>query len=55
MYIGMTSDLQNRLKQHGWPALLLWETFDNREQASKREREIKGWSIQKKKALIHQP
>ena len=52
MYVGMTSDLQNRLRQHGWPALLFFEFFENKERALSREREIKGWSSRKKWDLI---
>jgi predicted GIY-YIG superfamily endonuclease len=52
MYVGMTSDLQNRLRQHGWPALLFFEYFENKERALSREREIKGWSYRKKRDLI---
>jgi len=52
MYVGMTSDLQNRLRQHDWPALLFSENFENKERALSREREIKGWSSRKKWDLI---
>ena len=55
LYTGMTNDLQNRLGQHDWPELLLWEMFDTKEQASMREKEIKGWSIRKKQDLIPHP
>ncbi len=52
MYVGMTSDIQNRLRQHDWPELLFLEPFENKELALKREREIKSWSSHKKRALI---
>ena len=52
MYVGMTSDLQNRLRQHGWPDLLFFEIFENKEPALGREKEIKGWSSRKKRELI---
>jgi putative endonuclease len=51
-YTGITSNLQNRLRQHGTPLILYQETFDNKFQAAKREREIKGWSRRKKDQLI---
>ena len=52
MYVGMTSDLQNRLRQHGWPVLLFFEKFENKDRASRREQEIKDWSSRKKRDLI---
>ena len=52
MYVGMTSDIQNRLRQHDWPELLFYEYFENKERALRREREIKGWSIRRKRDLI---
>jgi putative endonuclease len=51
-YTGITSDLQNRLRQHGNPPILYHEALDNKFQAAKREREIKGWSRRKKEELI---
>ncbi|MHA2219983.1 MAG: GIY-YIG nuclease family protein [Candidatus Hodarchaeales archaeon] len=51
-YTGITSDLQNRLRQHGNPPILYHEALDNKFQAAKREREIKGWFRRKKEDLI---
>ncbi|MDF1527399.1 MAG: hypothetical protein RRA15_13700 [bacterium] len=52
MYVGMTSDLQNRLRQHSLPDLLFLENFENKERAVRREQQIKGWSVRKKLDLI---
>ena len=66
LYIGITKNLDCRLKQHrsGHGAdytsnfsdgkLVYSETFKNRENAEKREKQLKGWSRQKKEALINQ-
>jgi len=51
-YTGITNDLKNRLRQHGNPPLLYKETFPDRHQAAKREKQIKGYSRKKKEALI---
>ncbi len=52
LYIGITTDLANRLKQHGNPKLLYKEGPLTREQAVVRERQIKGWRREKKLELI---
>jgi len=51
-YTGITTDLKNRLHQHGNPPLLYKETFQNKHQAARRERQIKGESYAKKQDLI---
>jgi predicted GIY-YIG superfamily endonuclease len=51
-YTGITTDLQNRLRQHGSPPLLYKETFPDKHQAAKREKQIKGWSKATKDELI---
>jgi len=51
-YTGITTDLKNRLRQHSSPPLLYKETFSDKFQAARREREIKGWSKAKKDQLI---
>jgi len=51
-YTGITTDLNNRLRQHGNPRLLYTETFSDKFQAAQREKEIKCWSRLKKHALI---
>ncbi len=53
-YTGITTDLENRLRQHGNSPLLYRETFKDKFQAAKREKEIKGWSRSKKEQLIAQ-
>jgi len=51
-YTGITTDLENRLHQHGNPPLLYKEHFQNKHQAARRERQIKGFSRAKKQELI---
>ena len=51
-YTGITTDLKNRLRQHGNSPLLYKETFQNKHQAARRERQIKGFSRAKKQKLI---
>jgi putative endonuclease len=51
LYTGITTDLNHRMKQHR-AELLYTETFVNKYEAVRREREIKGWSRQKKLNLI---
>ena len=51
LYTGITTDLDHRMVQHK-AKLLYSETFDNKFDAAKREREIKGWSRKKKDALV---
>ena len=65
-YIGFTSDDESRLVQHQQgivdcytfskrPVELVFnETFKSKNDAFNRERQIKGWSRQKKEALINQ-
>ena len=65
LYIGVTNDLSNRLKQHveGYNAfsftskyncfyLVHFEHFQYIDDAIAREKELKGWSRAKKNALI---
>ena len=51
-YTGITTDLQNRMRQHGNSPLLYKETFPDKFQAATREEQIKGWSRDKKEKLI---
>jgi len=51
-YTGITTDLKNRIRQHGVNMYAFKEPFENKYLASKREREIKGWSRIKKTQLI---
>ena len=51
-YTRITTDIDNRLRQHGNPRLLYREKHANKLEAAKRERQIKGWSRKKKQKLI---
>ncbi|MHC4153354.1 MAG: GIY-YIG nuclease family protein [Planctomycetota bacterium] len=51
-YTGITTDLKNRLRQHGNPPLLYKEDFSDKYQAAAREKAIKSTSKTKKQALI---
>jgi predicted GIY-YIG superfamily endonuclease len=64
-YVGMTEHLERRLSQHdqAWfinsytssrlPVTLVWHAeFGSHDDAFRRERQIKGWSRAKKRALI---
>jgi len=51
-YTGITTNLQNRLRQHGHPQLLYSETFPDKYQAAQREKQIKAYSRRKKQAFI---
>ena len=64
-YIGHTDNLEKRIPEHNegviksytfsrLPVKLVWsQTFMTRQEALDSERQIKGWSRAKKKALIH--
>ncbi|PJB99313.1 MAG: hypothetical protein CO077_02395 [Candidatus Nealsonbacteria bacterium CG_4_9_14_0_8_um_filter_35_12] len=63
-YTGITWNLEKRIKEHNLGIktpiqksrrpvrLVYWEKFENRKEAAKREREIKGWRREKKEKLI---
>ena len=51
LYTGITTDLDHRMVQNK-AKLLYSETFDNKFDAAKREREIKVCSRKKKDALV---
>jgi putative endonuclease len=51
-YTGITTNLTNRLRQHGNTKLLHQETFPDGSQAAQREKQIKGWSKAKKEQLF---
>jgi predicted GIY-YIG superfamily endonuclease len=51
-YVGITTDLANRMRQHGNPELLYKEGPMKREEAVTRERTLKGFSRKKKFELI---
>jgi putative endonuclease len=66
IYTGVTNDLQTRLKQHFDNCgdkktfagryycynLIYWERFEQIQHAIEREKEIKGWTREKKSKLI---
>jgi predicted GIY-YIG superfamily endonuclease len=52
LYVGITTDLENRMRQHGQPALLYYEGPISKADALKRERTLKGWSRKRKLELI---
>jgi putative endonuclease len=62
-YVGITSDLKRRLGEHRNKEsiftkkfcdvdMVYAERYDDKYQAAKRERQLKGWSVVKKKLLI---
>jgi len=52
LYVGITTDLENRMRQHGQPAPLYYEGPISKTDALKRERTLKGWSRKKKLELV---
>lgn len=52
LYVGITTDLENRMRQHGQPAPLYYEGPILKTDALTRERTLKGWSRKKKLELI---
>jgi predicted GIY-YIG superfamily endonuclease len=51
-YVGTTTDLPNRMRQHGVAKALYQEGPMEKSEALKRERTLKGWSRKKKLELI---
>ncbi len=63
-YVGMSEDLSRRIQEHssgygspstsirGFGNLVYYETFASKSKALSREKQIKGWSRQKKQALM---
>ncbi len=52
LYVGITTNMRNRMRQHGVSGPLYQEGPISRVNAVKRERELKGWSRKKKFDLI---
>jgi len=52
LYVGVTTDLENRMRQHGVTRPLYFEGPLSKAEALKRERNLKGWCREKKLALI---
>jgi putative endonuclease len=55
LYVGITTDLENRMRQHEQRTPLYQEGRMSKRDALKRERTIKGWSRKKKLDLISKP
>jgi predicted GIY-YIG superfamily endonuclease len=51
-YTGITTDLVNRMRQHGGVVPVYREGPVSQADAVTREKELQGWSRQKKEALI---
>jgi putative endonuclease len=52
LYVGITTNLENRLRQHGSPKILVKEGPFEKETAARREKQIKAWSRKKKLELV---
>ena len=52
LYVGITTDLPNRMRQHGVTKPLYQQGPLAKSEALKRERTLKGWSRKKKFSLI---
>lgn len=52
LYVGVTTDLRNRMRQHGVAGPLYFEGPTPKADALKLERNLKGWRHEKKLALI---
>ena len=52
LYVGITTDLENRMRQHRYPHSPYVEGPMSKTDALKRERMLKGWSRKKKLELI---
>ena len=54
LYVGITTDLANRMRQHGAEVPLYHEGPMSKKDVLKRERTLKGWTRKKKLELIAQ-
>ncbi len=52
LYVGITTDLANRMRQHGGLSPVYTEGPMSRTGAAARERNVKGWRREKKLSLI---
>ena len=52
LYVGITTNVEKRLKQHGSPELLYKEGPFEKHAAAGREKQIKKWTREKKMQLI---
>ena len=53
LYTGITTDLSNRLRQHKNPPLLYVKKYQTKQEAAKREKQIKGWNRDKKLSIAN--
>jgi len=54
LYVGITTDLENRMRQHAESTPLYQEGPMSKTDAVQRERQIKGWRREKKLKLIQE-
>ena len=54
IYVGVTTDMENRMRQHGVARPLYFEGPMAKAEALKREKTLKGWGREKKLALIRE-
>jgi predicted GIY-YIG superfamily endonuclease len=52
LYVGITTDLANRMRQHGAEVPLHHEGPMSKQDVLKRERTLKGWTRKKKLELV---
>jgi len=52
LYVGVTTDMENRMLQHGGVKPLYYERPMPKAEVLKREKNLKGWSRKKKLSLI---
>jgi len=52
LYVGITTDIENRMRQHAQAVPLYKEGPMGKAAALRRERQLKGWRKEKKLALI---
>ncbi len=52
LYVGITTDLANRMRQHGGLSPVYTEGPMSRSGAAARERNVKGWRREKKLSFI---
>jgi putative endonuclease len=54
LYVGITTDLEDRMRQHGESTPLYQEGPMSKTDTVQRERQIKGWRREKKLELIQE-
>jgi len=53
LYTGITTNIENRVRQHGNIQILYTEEYADKSQAARRERQVKSWSRVKKLSLMN--